>query len=575
MSPSDHATAQSLFEEGREHFRLQRPIAAWASWRRALGFVPNFSPALQALESLEQADQLPVTARTPLRFAPPASPMRRRHWDKAFKRLDLEDLSDATQAFAALASDDPNDDDACYNHAVCLAWLGRNPEAIAALRHVVALRAEHRFEQAVSAWVLAEVLRQGVGAETLADDLAYAWTLRCDDAAIEAWLVATPGLRSVAAAPGSREGPMAYTWLDRDVPAARDDLRIEDIPRVLAQVLRFPGTLRVSSPDPIMLDRVYAQILAAFGQRIEPVGREAVPLPLPLMDAAVWNFRLPAEIAPETERRLRREVVEHYYEDAWIHEARHGLDGLTPLAVSQSAREGNATARAQLSAVVRFREQLGARPWTANLYQGYPFDRLRRRLSLKLVDPETVDPADFSCMSELELSGLSAAGLDDGRLTEAYESAAGLRIDRLSARFAAELARRGEPSLGRLDTPALIAPLVREAMNAHEADAALEWLDQARELNAGRDRRTFDVWSAEILARTGDPEGAVEQYEQVLAQDPGNAALALDAAETLLDNGYPAHALPLLDRALERARRSGDRSLAERAERLRQAIGRE
>ena len=57
------------------------------------------------------------------------------------------------------------------------------------------------------------------------------------------------------------------------------------------------------------------------------------------------------------------------------------------------ASRGDAVARAKLTAVVRLREQLGNRPSALLLYQGYPFDRLRRRLGLELVYPGAVDLA--------------------------------------------------------------------------------------------------------------------------------------------------------------------------------------
>jgi hypothetical protein len=298
--------------------------------------------------------------------------------------------------------------------------------------------------------------------------------------------------------------------------------------------------------------------MARCGDRLRPDRREATPLPLPLLDAGVWTFRLPPGLDPELAGPLARAAVEHYYENFWIHTPRHGLGDRTPLELSRSDKAGDPIARARLAAVVRLREQLGQRPWTAELYHGYPFDRLRRRLGLELVDPDAIEPDDPSCMSGDELARLNPSELDEPRLIEAYESAAGLRDDDLAARFAAELARRDAPSLARIDTPSLIATLVREAMKADNAAQALEWLDQARQLNRGQDRRTYDLWAAEIYARTGAPVAAVEAYRALLDQDHDDAALALDAAETLIDNGYHEHARPLLLEASDRARRTGD-----------------
>ena len=80
-------------------------------------------------------------------------------------------LETAATVFADLAEADPADSAARFNQALCLAWLGRNREAIEAVDRAVALDATERFELAVDAWTLAEVLRFGGGAEELADDL--------------------------------------------------------------------------------------------------------------------------------------------------------------------------------------------------------------------------------------------------------------------------------------------------------------------------------------------------------------------------------------------------------------------
>jgi tetratricopeptide (TPR) repeat protein len=575
MPPSDLETAETLMQEGWSHFRLQRPLAAWASWRRALGFVPEFAAARQALEGLQKAPELPAAAKSVLRFQPPREPTQRKRWDELFRGCDMEDLADASEAFSALAREDPADRAAWYNAAVCLAWQGRNPEAVEAFDHVVALDAADRPDATIEAWTIAEVLRQGGGAESLADDMAYAWVVHCPDDDAEQVLAHWPGIQPVPPpvdpATGQPQFPdaRAYTWLDRaHAPDLGVTNRVSDLPRVLAQVLNLPGALRLSSPDADSLDRVFSELMAAFGELLVPLKREATPLPLPLLDAAVWTFRIPPGLEPETSQRLAREAVEHYYENMWINTARHGLDDRSPLEAARAAQAGDAVARVKLAAVVRLREQLGQRPWTAELYHGYPFDRLRRRLGLELHDPEYVEPADYSCMSEQELSRVDPTVLEDSRLADAYESAAGLGDDRLTARFAAELARRDSPSLSWIDAPSLIATLVREAMKSDASDEALDWLDQARLINRGRDRRTYDVWAAEIYARTGAPAAASQAYQELLDQDPSNAALALDAAETLIDNGYVEHARPFLDQAVLRARQAGDHEIARRVEAL-------
>src|SRR5262249_34780246 len=145
-------------------------------------------------------------------------------------------------------------------------------------------------------------------------------------------------------------------------------------------------------------------------------------------------------------------------------------------------RRGHRVVRAKLAAVVGFREQLGRRPSAARLYQGYPFDRLRRRLGLEPMDPTAVDPQDLTCAGPRHLDPLHAAPLADPTLLGAVASAAGLRDDAGTARLAAGLVRRRPlPAGGGIDLAVtVVAPLVRQAMCRGDCDAALDWIDRVR-----------------------------------------------------------------------------------------------
>src|SRR5262249_52642268 len=153
--------------------------------------------------------------------------------------------------------------------------------------------------------------------------------------------------------------------------------RAEELPRVLASVVSTPRLLRLSSPDPtgfaVLNDAPFARVAHVLGT----ARREKTPLALAFADAALGTFKVPPGLDAAERAGLYRAVVERYYEDLWVHLPRVGLDGRTPLQAAAAAR-GDAVARAKLAGVVRFREQLGERPGHAAVYQGYPFDRLRR-----------------------------------------------------------------------------------------------------------------------------------------------------------------------------------------------------
>jgi tetratricopeptide (TPR) repeat protein len=577
--PAEDAAALDLVHQGWNHLRLQRPQAAWASWHRCLRLAPGFRAAEQALATFESAGELPAAARAVYRFQAPRDAVARARWDERLPRSGSEDLAAAAAAFAALAAGNPCDSGAAFNEGLCLAWLGRNRESIAALDRAVRLLAAADFDRAVEAWTLAEVLRQGAGAEDVADDLSYAWIIDrtgsdVDVAALlarAATLVAVPTPRDPVTGELHCDAQV-FEWLDHAMPATDEMVPgVAQVPRLLATVVQSRSAVRLSSPDPRSLAGLLEPLRRILGAAAGPIQREAAPLPLPLLDAAVWSFRLPRGLDAQTQAALTRGAVETYFEDRWIHVARKGLDGLSPLEAAARA-ERDVTLRARLSAVVRLREQLGARPRTAALYQGYPFDRLRRRLGLAPIDPLAVDAEDATCASGAELDRLDPQALDDACLAEAFESAAGLEDDARTARFAAALARRPAPRLARSGLTALFAPLVRQAMAAARTSEALDWIDRALELDPDRGRRTFETWRAEIQARTDNPDAALETYQGLLGPDPADAALALDGAETLIDNGHPHHARVLLEQARAAASRAGDGPTAEHATNLLDAL---
>ena len=541
--------ALPLVREAWEHMKRHRPIAAMASWRAAIRVSPGDPAAQQALDILLKSTDLPEVARVEPKLLATQDDARRSALEARIGRIRPAEMSLETlgQAYADLADADPVDGRARFNEGLCLAWQGRNVEAISAIDRAMKGLVAGDFEVATRAWTLTEILRQGGGAEDLADDLNHILVIRWtpgDDPA--AFLDDRPDVLTTRdpAIPGA-----FHEWLDGPTGGVR---------RVRAHALRTADSLRLHGLDPVALEGALEEIARIAGGRIAGVYRESKPLPLTLLDQAIWaSVRLPIGVDADSAARMHREVVERYYEGPWLRRPRLGLDGRSPIEAGQAAVDGDKVAMAKLSAVVRVREQLGARPSTAHLYQGYPFDRLRRRLGLPPTDPDAVDPADPTCMAPRDLDGLDVANLTDFALADAYESAATLGDDSRAARFASALADRGGEAMGRLDASGLFAVLVRDALAIDDVDRALGHVDRAQAIDPAS-RRTYETWRAELLARLGRPESAVVVYRNLIDEAP-DPALALDAAETLLDNGHDEAARELAGIALEARRGSGRR----------------
>ena len=547
---------ESLARQGWNHLQLQRPLAAWACWQKALRIEPDDKAARQALETFETLEELPAAARAVYRFLNPKDDARRKRWNERLQDRDLQHLENAADVFRSLANDDPADTDASLNLALCLAWQGKNAEAIGVLDRIVAMLAATESERAVDAWTLAEVLRFGAGAETLADEFRCVWTLEPPNLPSAEFFARWPNLieTEVPVDPLTGRTPLSegkvFEWLDRPVLSIADGRAPagSEIPRKLASVILAPGFLRLSSPDPTTFSALDDPIMAEVEAVLRPARREMIPLPISWADASLSTYSLPRGLGSQERDRLTRELVELHHENQWIQIPRHGLSGLTPLKASREAARGDLILQAKLLGVIRFREQLSSRASHQRIYQGYPFDRLRRRLGLIGPDsnPAALDPADIGCMSESELDALELKSLEDHRLAEAVESSAPFLDDDRTARFAKALLEHGSELVKRIPPESLVAPRIRLAIGAGDPELAVRLVDQASDLYEGRFRQTVLIWKAEILAQAKLGERAFEIYRALMETEPNRAALAADGAETLRAHGYQELAAELL-----------------------------
>ena len=75
------------------------------------------------------------------------------------------------------------------------------------------------------------------------------------------------------------------------------------------------------------------------------------------------------------------------------------------------------------------------------------------------------------------------------------------------------------------------------------------------------------------MARSGKPETVISIYKNLITPDATGTAVALDAAETMLDNGHREEAESLLNTAHDLAHQSNREWIDRRAQELRDRIG--
>jgi hypothetical protein len=442
-APKDQSTSLGWVMLGWEHLQAQRPIAAWASWRQALVIEPENAAALQALDRLESSPQLPHAAKRPWTFQSPDGPEAAERWDRVLKAEDTARLDDAVTAFGRISEGDPTDVSAAFNHVLCLAWSGENPRAIRRIQEVLPIATARNFTLGVSLATLGAILRQGAGAEEYADALRYHLDIPWDLSGSDPQDAFDP---EIPWRPVSLRGdPMlglptpdvarVYEWIDRPPLDAAETFDYDDVPEILALVVVSRDRVRLTSTDPFRLLALQEHLES---RALPPGEFLRAPLPIAMMDAGVWSFRLPEGLAPETRGAIQREAVEHYFEFTWI--ARPFLSladddsfdqPQTPAQAAARVSGGDSVSRAKLTALVDLAEQLGERPATVEMYQGYPFDRLRHRLGLSLNGDDLVDPAEIASMSLPALRSLDLASLDTTELAEVIDSALAFDDDEL------------------------------------------------------------------------------------------------------------------------------------------------
>jgi hypothetical protein len=388
--------------EGWQYLRTARPLAAWASWNRALRVDPQNEAARQALDSLEHSTQLPSIARGPHRFRGPQDEASRKSWGQQFQAGQLEELVQAHAAFLALVRQNPQDSSARYNLALCQAWLGRNRQALAELDHVIQIDSaiSETREFAVEASMLCEILRQGAGAEDQADDMnctmEVVWPGDWDDP--ETWFESRALLQPVVLnhslddeAPADN-GTEIYDWLDEKSPSEQETDGSTGVSRILASMIRLPNSIRIVTPSLPNILRVEALFDTWLGDDLEIIDRKSTPLPIELMDLAAWRFHIPEDQETEARWNSTRKALDAYYLGEWLELPRRGLAAtfadkpMTPTAAASISDASAPVVLAKLEGILRVREQLLRRPGAMRLHGGYALDAVRVRLGLEPLD---------------------------------------------------------------------------------------------------------------------------------------------------------------------------------------------
>jgi hypothetical protein len=530
---------------------LGRPLAAWAAAQMALKTSPGLKEAVALLEEMNERELLPRQIRGGLRLRAPDdfavfNEDRRAKWDKALSGERDWQLEDARDLFAALSQDDSQDLGAWYNLGVVEAWMGRNLEAIEAFDYYV--RHESDAEAAAAAWVIAETLRFGAGAESACDGELHLAAYRITDEAqfselFKSWKRLVVLQR--------QEGSPVLLVVDRDYekqPAG--PLVIGGKPRVMAMMsIVGPGSLVLQTSNETRAKEIKQEFEGRFGQTVELVGSE-----LQACDRFALDFEAFSGLA--TDEEDAKERVAHYYENDWIARPLKALDGVSP----QDAA-GSSMLRKKLEGVIRFRE-------THPSAEMYDFNRLRNKLGLMSLIPRDTkagdSPLDLAAFSAAQLAELDPASLDDAKLTEAYRAAGTLDVPATALRFGMEMTKREGLASATEMTP-VFRRLIADRLERRKIGDAVEILARARDYDAkhygGKAAGEWTVQEARCAYADGKPERAATLLKELAGKGSQELERVAQGAELALREGAYPLAKELAQQGLTRAQERRARDL--------------
>jgi tetratricopeptide (TPR) repeat protein len=556
---------RTLLKIGNCHNFQGRPLAAWASWQRALLVSPDFTPALESIdEFIHQNRLLPHPARLglALKKADEFDLFNEEvadTWEKAAGEGEKLHVDDLIMLFDDLVSRDPANASAWYNLGLSCAWAGQNLRAMEALSKYV--ERETNIEAAADAWDLAEVLRMGAGAESLSDNLLYSalYQLENPEEFVQR-LQQSKRLMVVA----THDGHRTLHWMDKEVQTdgGAGVPIIGGPPRQLAQLNLVSGALEIVATRAESL----AEVRRLFDPAMEGVVRfhaaDSYPGSPTTLDSEPFLVFDDPKLPEEQRQQRTLAEVRRYFEEEWLHRPLKSLDNIAPIDAAQSSKM-----KGRLEGLVRFRERNFEVRGLA-----YNFDRLRNKLGLPIHGSGLEDEkdktrassdVDLSAYSASQLAALEPMKLDDDELVVAYRTAVQLDSPDVANRFADQLVRRDSAS-SKIDMNSVFRRLIQETLQGRLAGDLTEIIHRGREydrrLYQARESAMFDYLEARSLLASGQKGEGTARLKNLADIHPDRLDVVASAVETLLSLGAYGDARELAEVGLSRSEenRQGD-----------------
>ena len=491
--------------------------------------------------------------------------------------------SESRAAFEDLTRQVPTDPAAWFNLGVVRAWLGDQGPAIEALNKSLELEYDDAHGEETAA--LVEVLKCGHGMVEDSDYVEHRAYFQIRDPRamtqlVQAWM---------------QEGRMLSPQFDEQ-GTTLSSLMVEELPaivetgtklaRVTANLTVGGGTMRLWHSQKENVTKVATEVR----DRLQLAVSEAVEGTGPAQFAELVQEAMAYPLHVTDVNQAQQKMADYaaaFYENVWSHRPLRALGGVSPIDAA-----GSKVLRKRLLGIIKLHQDC-VEASAPRMAEGekvvpmrlYDFDKLRHRLGAEKQTADGPPPdllaaaqkRDFSAMSAADLGGLNMDQLSGSELEDAMKAALKLDARELAIGFAKmAVAKPVDPT--KLDRYPLYLCLISSAISdGKQADALAHTKDGMaydKAHNGGKRANEFGVRAAQLLAKTGDIDGSVAAFNDLLTRNPDEPKYYVTAIETMLSAKQGPRATMFADRGLEKAKATGNRDLEGACKELGEAASR-
>jgi tetratricopeptide (TPR) repeat protein len=483
-----------LFSEGKS-------IAARAHLKYAMALKGDSDPELGRMlhESLV-SQSTPLVLKQDFPLAPsPADVEWEKRYVNVFRALDRGQFRKALKFLNKIDSEHPDLPIIVRGIAVVNAYLGRQPEMVAAWRRYSHLDDVSKLE-AAEAEAIAQLFDDGpLIAPVSIERITFELT---EIEAVSEFAISNPRFapsQSIDADPFD-EGPaprMTFLVLDRPKVSSADELTLENVPNVIAEILIYskqtdrPARIEAITAKDDRHDEMMSLLNETFQEFIEgEPKRQSIGESNAMSELLEWRWHLPEGVSRQAHAEMVKTHREHLLLEEWPKLEFSILNDQSPEAASQDPEM-----EIPLRALILMLE---------NASQGQVFndelgDKIRARLGLS--NYEEVQPGENQLLSSPILQQcLDYKSLSESQLNAVRNDAMTVGNMRVLKKVVAEALDRPESD-----------SMTRDAcysMMAHftdDDDQSLEFLEKAKEegLKAGRPVGIYFVQEFEFRLTRG------------------------------------------------------------------------